>query len=961
MTLEEIKQTIADFRLFAHRHLKIKDKDGNIVPFVLNKAQQIVLSAIEEMIQAGLPVRMIILKARQKGISTLIEAYIFWRTTYQPNRKSAVIGHVRDATDNLWDMTNRYYDNLPEYFQPEKKYHNSKELTYSKTKSEMIFWTAETGDVGSSHTVQDLHITELSKWRDPKTTLTSLLQTVPDKPNTMIIMESTANGFGGEFYNRCKAAMAGKSKYKFIFLSWLIDDEYTLPFTDQKELDAFKANIDEIEQDLLSKGATYEHLKWRREIGLPDKCGHDVDKFKQEYPSDPIEAFVTSGRPVFDAKICQKKYIELENRKPLKVGDLELVNDKKVEFTENPDGYIKLYKEIQVEDNEHYVYAIGCLPDGEKVVTENGEENIQDVELNSRLLDADGDYVEIINKQRRPYKGRLVEIKPFLTIGGTKFTAEHPILVLKDNKIHSHSNTKNHTHKNRRYRFYHKEVIYKPAGEITEKDILRFPLPKSQPLSNDEIKKHYKYSGGKGNISHDADSILKKEFWFMVGLWLAEGYALKGVSRGHDVCYCLSTQEKELREQIVINAKYLFNRSVCQRVRGNSCELKFSNKDFAIFLTNNFGKYADKKMLPNWVKQLPENLLAELFRGYFNGDGCLIKEKDNRERINCVSVSGKLLNDFQDILLSLRIISSVKILRKEKQTKIRGKIISQKKTYELNLSSRDTDLYWKLIGAEITNKYTREKHKGYAWVEGDYIYIKIHRLTRTYFEGYVNNFETKTHSYCARFIASHNCDVAEGLEQGDYSVIRVLDRRTKEVVLVWHGHIDADLLAHEQKKISMYLKNKCFIGTEFNNHGQTTVYEAYKLNLNQYYREDFSTGKEIEKHQLGFKTTIATKPFIINDLKEWIREGLLKDYEVEFWDECLTFVRNARGAMGAQDKDKDPSTQCFDDRVMSAAIMIKVHSWMPKYYKDAPKEKDWDKPARKGHLAVKTQVGEYTF
>ena len=65
MTLEEIKKEIAEFRLFARKHLKIKDKDGNIVPFLLNKAQEIVLEAIEGMIQAGLPVRMIILKARQ--------------------------------------------------------------------------------------------------------------------------------------------------------------------------------------------------------------------------------------------------------------------------------------------------------------------------------------------------------------------------------------------------------------------------------------------------------------------------------------------------------------------------------------------------------------------------------------------------------------------------------------------------------------------------------------------------------------------------------------------------------------------------------------------------------------------------------------------------------------------------------------------------------------------------------
>ena len=544
MTLNEIKTQINDFRIFLQKgNLKIKDKIGNIVPLVLNKAQETVLRIIEGMITEGVPIRIIILKARQKGISTLIEAYIFWRTTYSPNRKSAVIGHVRDATDNLWDMTNRYYDNLPEYFQPEKKYHNSKELTYAKTKSEMIFWTAETGDVGSSHTIQDLHITELSKWRDPKTTLTSLLQTVPDEPNTMVIMESTANGFGGEFYNRCQSSILGESKYKFIFLSWLIDDEYTLPFSNDVERNDFINSMDQEEKILLTKGATYEHLKWRREIGLPDKCGNDPDKFKQEYPADAIEAFITSGRPVFNAEKCQGNFVKAQ-KKPYKQGYFEFVYDPvltdkpiDVKFIHDSNGYVKIYKEIEIEKTEHYVFAAGC-------------------------------------------------------------------------------------------------------------------------------------------------------------------------------------------------------------------------------------------------------------------------------------------------------------------------------------------------------------------------------------------------------------DVAEGLEQGDYSVVKVLDRRTNEVALTWHGHIDADLLAEEQLKIQLYLKGNVYFGTEFNNHGQTTVYEAFKLGVNQYYREDFKTGREIHKDILGFKTTAQTKPFIINDLNESIRENLIKDDEPEFWSECLTFVRNAKGGVGAQDKDKDPGVKCFDDRVMASAIMIKVHKWLPNYYKE---------------------------
>jgi hypothetical protein len=945
LTIDEIKKDIADFRVFAQKYLKIKDKKGNIVPLIINAAQEIVLQTIEEMILAGVPIRIIVLKARQKGISTLIEAYIFWRTTYKKNRKAAVIGHKLDATNNLWDMTNRYYDNLPGYLQPQKEHHNAKELTYAKTKSEIVFFTAETGDVGSSQTIQDLHITELSKWRDAKTSLASLLQTVPDEPNTLVVMESTAKGFGGEFYDRCQMAKNGESNYRFIFLSWLIDDEYTLPFDSEDKKRHLENTLDEIEKNLILLGATLEHLNWRRVIGLPDKCGNDPDIFKQEYPSTPEEAFITSGRPVFDNTICNKNYVN--SKPPIKIGDLEWVYGDKGEeidvmFIDNPRGYIKIYEKLDVLDNEYYRFAAGCLPDDEKILTANGEEKIQDISPTSKLLDANGDYVDIINKQRRLYEGDLIEIKPFLTSSGTKFTAEHPILVLNDNKIHSHSNTKGHTHANKRYRFYNKEVIYKPAGQITEKDILRFPLPKYKRLTENQLKKYYTYSAGSGNIVHNPNSILKKEFWFMVGLWLAEGYTYKN-NRGHKVCYCLSTHEKELREQIVINAKSMFNRNASQRVRNNSCEIIFSNKDFQSFLIDNFGKYANKKTLPNWVKQLPKDLVTELFRGYFNGDGCLIKEKNNRERINCVSVSNKLLNDFQDILLSLGIISSVKILRQEKQSTIHGRSIRQKETYELNISSRDTDLYWGLIGAGITNRYAREKHKGYAWIDGDFIYLKIHKLRKTNFVGYVNNFETKTHSYCARFIATHNCDVAEGLAQGDYSVIKVLDRKTNKVCLTWHGHIDPDLLADEQAKLQMFLKNKWVLNTERNNHGLSTIISAYKKGVNQKYNQNFTKGYEVKGNaELGFKTNTETKRIAINNLAEYIREGSFIDNEKEFWSEAMTFVRNDKGQMQAQNKDRDPGTKCFDDRVMAMALAIDCSLWMPNYYLDGEERlPDW--------------------
>lgn len=182
-------------------------------------------------------------------------------------------------------------------------------------------------------------------------------------------------------------------------------------------------------------------------------------------------------------------------------------------------------------------------------------------------------------------------------------------------------------------------------------------------------------------------------------------------------------------------------------------------------------------------------------------------------------------------------------------------------------------------------------------------------------------------------------DVAEGLAQGDFSAGTVLDRRTNEVCMTFHGHIDPDLLGEEQDKMRIYLKNKVYVGTEVNNHGLTTVNSAFKLGVPQYYRQTFDEGIGIDKSQLGFKTTAQTKPFMINDLNEWIREDLFKDYDKEFWSECITFVRNDRGQMSAQGKDKDTSAKCFDDRVISRGIMIQVSKWMSSYRptKEIPK------------------------
>ena len=539
-----VKEYLQNFPKFAKKYLRIKDKKGEIVPLRLNIAQKKVLDKIDVQIQKKEPIRALILKARQKGISTLFEAYIFWRTTFQFHRKAAIVGHKVDATNNLYAMTKRYFKYLPKSLKPEVEASNEKVLRYGILESEIKLYTAESGDVGSSDTIQDLHLTEVAKWRDPKTSLTALLQTVPDQPNTLVIMETTAKGIGGEFYDRWQTAKAGESNYIPIFLSWLIDDEYTLKFRDEDERYKLENSLDDIEYGLIGAGATMEHLNWRRRIGLPDKCGNDTDQFKQEYPSNDLECYISSGSPVFDTGKCYINLQYAEKFKPV-VGNLDWVNDQeypsndKVVFRPNERGYVKLYKEIKIEDKEHYRFAAGV-------------------------------------------------------------------------------------------------------------------------------------------------------------------------------------------------------------------------------------------------------------------------------------------------------------------------------------------------------------------------------------------------------------DIAEGLAQGDYSVCSVLDRKNDEICLIWHGHTDADLFAEELYKIYVFLEKKIFFEIE-SNFGDGVVKNLYHLGGKIKHGQTFEKGYPTDSAGLGFKTTGKSKKTIMEDLNEWIREGLFISNEKEFWAETLRFVRDERGRMGAQGKETDPSTKSFDDRVIAYALMIRCSLWMPNYFEEVPK------------------------
>ena len=98
-------------RWYIEHLLKIRNKRQEIVLLKLNGPQERLYNQIKELQEQGIPVRMIVLKARQMGFSTVIQAIFFWSVTTARNVAALVMAHKEDASSNLFAMAKRFYDN----------------------------------------------------------------------------------------------------------------------------------------------------------------------------------------------------------------------------------------------------------------------------------------------------------------------------------------------------------------------------------------------------------------------------------------------------------------------------------------------------------------------------------------------------------------------------------------------------------------------------------------------------------------------------------------------------------------------------------------------------------------------------------------------------------------------------------------------------------------------------------
>lgn len=339
------------FSLIEDGHLTIKTKAGEMKPFIMNRAQLHLNNIIKKLWFDNKIIRIFILKARQLGVSTYIEALIFAITSQLENQNATIIADDLDGSNYIFDMSKLYQEKLPDHLKVPTKKSNEKKLEFEGTHSQIIIDTAENKDAGRKYTFRIAHLSEYAFFKHAEELMVGLSQAVPSLPRTMVIKETTANGFNFA-KDEWDTLEEGKTDELAIFIPWFWGEEYQMEAIDFILGDTKLGIISEeepiIQARMLKEGFDKipERLTWRRWC-IRHSCGMGSDEsrvanFKQEYPSTPEEAFKASGDCFFDKEAIIRQIDAF--KPPIFKADIVEV-DNKFELRKSPEGLYEFYED----------------------------------------------------------------------------------------------------------------------------------------------------------------------------------------------------------------------------------------------------------------------------------------------------------------------------------------------------------------------------------------------------------------------------------------------------------------------------------------------------------------------------------------------------------------------------------------------------------------------------------------
>lgn len=308
-----VQRYMEDFPRWCEECVTVIDKlTGAPVPFRLNAPQRRVAAVMEGQRRQGRPIRLILLKARQWGGSTLVQVYMAWMQLVRHRGwNSLICGHVKDASANIRGMYSMLLREYPASlkgerpaewaFTPFEGSRNINAIAARDCRVTLASALASNSVRGGNY--QMAHLSEVAFWGDgdpevAERTVRSIAGSVALEPETLVVMESTADGEDNFFHEEWERAVSGKGDKVPVFVPWYEIEIYRRPFASEQERRELAEGMDDYERSLLLRdGVTLEGVNWyhskRREYATHEQM-------MAEYPTTPEEAFTASAAPPLD-------------------------------------------------------------------------------------------------------------------------------------------------------------------------------------------------------------------------------------------------------------------------------------------------------------------------------------------------------------------------------------------------------------------------------------------------------------------------------------------------------------------------------------------------------------------------------------------------------------------------------------------------------------------------------------
>lgn len=300
-----LERLMTDKEYYFEHILQVEDKNRNIVPFRLKPIQRDMLHSMTG--------RDVYLKPAQVGSTTLFIASFLHDCLYKPGTVSVVVAHEEFITQRLFAKAKYFESIIPKELKHEMEHKSAYEMTWPDVHSTFYIGTARGYVFGRGDTIHNLLCSEYAFWPNMMRIIGPALDRVPLEGN--LIVESTPNGEDNEFYdlytNAKEYSEYGMNRFTHHFYPWTMEPDYQLPPDSPYALQVDKVSpLEYTEEELeLTRilGATENQIRWRRmklaEKEQMSRSGEYTLLFAQEFPTNDVSCFLTSGDSVYDGEL----------------------------------------------------------------------------------------------------------------------------------------------------------------------------------------------------------------------------------------------------------------------------------------------------------------------------------------------------------------------------------------------------------------------------------------------------------------------------------------------------------------------------------------------------------------------------------------------------------------------------------------------------------------------------------